>query len=289
MRIPRHIGIIPDGNRRWAKGAGLQKQDGYAHGLAPGLQLLQLARQAGVEELTYYGFTTDNCKRPPEQVRAFSAACVEAVRRIASEPVFLLVVGDSDAPAFPGSCWPTPAAPRWAAAASGSTFSSNYGWEWDLAGLHAPGGRRREICGQLRSAEISRVDLVIRWGGMRRLSGFLPVQSVYADFYGRRPAVAGFHPAGLLLCSAVVSKAGCDAGWLSRAVFALFLFPPKSLFLLPSAAGALCPRPFFARGLSAVPRGARGCVLPFVPAEKKFFARRKIGVLFRAALCYTGV
>ena len=37
MRIPNHIGIIPDGNRRWAQGAGMEKQEGYAHGLAPGL------------------------------------------------------------------------------------------------------------------------------------------------------------------------------------------------------------------------------------------------------------
>lgn len=39
------------------------------------------------------------------------------------------------------------------------------------------------ICRQLESHDISRIDLIIRWGGMRRLSGFLPVQSVYADFY----------------------------------------------------------------------------------------------------------
>ena len=50
----------------------------------------------------------------------------------------------------------------------------NYGWEWDLAGLGNGG---------LRSAEVSRMDLIVRWGGMRRLSGFLPVQSVYADFH----------------------------------------------------------------------------------------------------------
>lgn len=83
MRIPKHIGIIPDGNRRWASQAGLEKKDGYVHGLTPGLELLRLARQAGVEEITYYGFTTDNCGRPQEQVRAFSAACVEAVKLIA--------------------------------------------------------------------------------------------------------------------------------------------------------------------------------------------------------------
>ena len=55
MRIPAHIGIIPDGNRRWAKNAGLAKQEGYAYGLSPGLDLLHLAREAGVQELTYYG------------------------------------------------------------------------------------------------------------------------------------------------------------------------------------------------------------------------------------------
>ena len=90
MRIPEHIGIIPDGNRRWAKQAGLAKEAGYAYGLTPGLELLRLARDAGVREITYYGFTTDNCGRPTEQVRAFSAACVQAVERIATEPVSLL-------------------------------------------------------------------------------------------------------------------------------------------------------------------------------------------------------
>ena len=89
MRIPKLIGIIPDGNRRWAKRAGLQKKDGYAHGLTPGLDLLRLARSAGIQEITYYGFTTDNCGRPPEQVQAFSSACVEAVNLIASDPVSL--------------------------------------------------------------------------------------------------------------------------------------------------------------------------------------------------------
>ena len=69
MRIPKHIGIIPDGNRRWARRAGLPKQDGYAHGLEPGLELLRLARDAGVQELTFYGFTTDNCGRPRSRSR----------------------------------------------------------------------------------------------------------------------------------------------------------------------------------------------------------------------------
>ena len=52
----------------------------------------------------------------------------------------------------------------------------NYGWKWDLTGLGE---------GMLRSHEVSRLDLIMRWGGGRRLSGFLPVQSVYADLYVR--------------------------------------------------------------------------------------------------------
>ena len=40
-RVPKHIGIIPDGNRRWAEGKGLRKEEGYAYGLEPGLRLLR--------------------------------------------------------------------------------------------------------------------------------------------------------------------------------------------------------------------------------------------------------
>lgn len=50
----------------------------------------------------------------------------------------------------------------------------NYGWEWDLAGLKSEG---------LFSNDVSRMDLIVRWGGARRLSGFLPVQSVYSDIF----------------------------------------------------------------------------------------------------------
>lgn len=51
---------------------------------------------------------------------------------------------------------------------------ANYGWEWDLNGLRG---------GELRSHQVSRIDLIVRWGGGRRLSGFLPAQSVYADMF----------------------------------------------------------------------------------------------------------
>lgn len=183
MRIPKHVGIIPDGNRRWAENAGLQKKDGYSYGLGPGLDLLHLARNAGIQEITYYGFTTDNCRRPTEQVKAFSNACIEAIHLIQTEQASLLVVGDTDSPAFPREMIPYTTRTDLNGGGIRVNFLINYGWEWDLGDLNTPGSSRGNICRQLHSRDISRIDLIIRWGHMRRLSGFLPVQSVYADFF----------------------------------------------------------------------------------------------------------
>lgn len=172
-RVPKHIGIIPDGNRRWAERNGLKKEEGYAFGLEPGLRLLQAARDHGIQELTYYGFTVDNCKRPKEQVAAFSAACVRAVEMIEQENAELYVIGNTGSPCFPAQLLPYTDRRRGQACSKGTmrvNFLVNYGWEWDMRNGWASG-------------EIPRIDMVIRWGGMCRLSGFLPIQTVYSDFY----------------------------------------------------------------------------------------------------------
>ncbi len=172
---PKHIGIIPYGNRRWALAKGMGKQEGYAYGLDPGIRLLRLAKAQGIEEISYYGFTMDNCKRPKEQVRAFREACVEAVDMLCGEGADLLVVGDSRSKCFPGElrCYQE----RTSIHGGGIrlNFLVNYGWQWDLSHIREDG--------KPYSQDVSRIDLIIRWGGMRRLSGFLPIQSVYADFY----------------------------------------------------------------------------------------------------------
>ena len=172
---PKHIGIIPDGNRRWALAKGMGKQEGYAYGLDPGIRLLRLAKAQGIEEISYYGFTMDNCKRPKEQVRACREACVEAVDMLCGEGADLLVVGDSRSKCFPGElrCYQE----RTSIHGGGIrlNFLVNYGWQWDLSHIREDG--------KPYSQDVSRIDLIIRWGGMRRLSGFLPIQSVYADFY----------------------------------------------------------------------------------------------------------
>lgn len=170
-RLPNHVGFIPDGNRRWATDRGLTKENGYAHGIAPGLALYEMSKRLGIAEVSVFGFTQDNTKRPGVQIDAFRAACVAFVEEIVRRGAALLVVGNEKSDLFPDEL-------RRYRTRQGEgirvNFLANYHWEWDLAGL-------RE--GAVRSADVSRLDLVVRWGGGRRLSGFLPVQSVYADIY----------------------------------------------------------------------------------------------------------
>ena len=175
MRIPKHLGLIPDGNRRWAQDKGLQKKDGYEYGLNPGLQALKLAQEYGIDEITYYGFTTDNCKRPKDQIEAFQKSCVDAVELIAKENVSLLIIGNYNSPMFPKELMKYTKRTK-------VNFLVNYGWDWDISNLDSTSSRKNIMDG-LYSRDISRIDLILRWGGRKRLSGFLPIQSVYSDIY----------------------------------------------------------------------------------------------------------
>lgn len=177
MRIPKHIGVIPDGNRRWAVENGLEKKDGYDRGLHPGLELYKLCKELGVEEISYYGFTVDNTKRPTEQRLSFTNACVEAVKLLSHQDAELLVLGNADSKMFPEELLPYTKRKTFGKGGMKLNFLVNYSWEWDT------GFAKNDLMGPLQSQDVSRVDLVIRWGGRKRLSGFLPLQSVYADFY----------------------------------------------------------------------------------------------------------
>jgi undecaprenyl diphosphate synthase len=170
-RLPTHVGFIPDGNRRWAVRRGLARQDGYRHGLDPGRALFRRCVELGIPEVSIYGFTQDNTRRPSAQAEAFRAACVDYGLWVAGQGAALRVVGDHRSPQFPDELRPF-------AQPSGTgirvNFLVNYGWQWDLQGLAE---------GRLRSQDVPPIELIVRWGGGRRLSGFLPVQSVYADFF----------------------------------------------------------------------------------------------------------
>lgn len=183
MRIPDHIGIIPDGNRRWAVNNGMSKEKGYGEGLNPGLELFRLCEKVGVKEITYYGFTVDNTKRPKFQRLAFTKACIDAVNLLSKENADLLVLGNTESDMFPKALLPFAIRrQRFGTGGTKVNFLVNYGWQWDLKSYYSAGDKNDSF-GTIKSKDISRVDLIIRWGGRRRLSGFLPLQSVYSDFY----------------------------------------------------------------------------------------------------------
>jgi undecaprenyl diphosphate synthase len=181
-KVPRHVGFIPDGNRRWASGVGLAKHEGYSHGIEPGLILYEQCKAAGVEEVSIYCFTKDNTKRASAQKQAFIAASTAFAKEVISRGAAVLVVGDDTGPNFPADL-----APFRERKGSGMRVNllMNYDWKWDLDGLRT---------GDLRSQQVARLDLIVRWGGGRRLSGFLPVQSVYADFYVQDDLWPDFQP-----------------------------------------------------------------------------------------------
>jgi undecaprenyl diphosphate synthase len=175
--------LIPDGNRRWALSKGFEKKDGYEYGLAPGLQVLKLAQEYGIKEITYYGFTTDNCKRPKLQINAFVKACIDAIDLIAKEDVSLLVIGNTGSKMFPRELLKYTNRTNFGKGGIKVNFLVNYGWDWDISNLNTNSSNRKNIMEGLHSKDISRIDLIIRWGGRKRLSGFLPIQSVYSDIY----------------------------------------------------------------------------------------------------------
>lgn len=187
-RLPQHIGFIPDGNRRWAEANGLQKQEGYSHGIKPGFELYNLCVGLGIKELTFYGFTLDNTKRPAVQTEAFRRACVDAVMQLANRDADLLVIGNTDSPLFPEELMPFTTRVKFGKGLIKINFLVNYGWNWDLShsmanAVKAGALSNDTFLNSIASSDISRIDLIVRWGGRRRLSGFLPIQSIYADFY----------------------------------------------------------------------------------------------------------
>jgi undecaprenyl diphosphate synthase len=180
-RLPRHVGFIPDGNRRWAEARGLSKHAGYAAGIEPGVALLDECRALGIAEVSIYGFTKENVHRPSPQVGAFRTACVAFARRAAGAGAALRVIGDRRSPLFPREL------ASFARRSSGDlrvNLLVNYGWQWDVQqGLAAARQRVNGDGPPVGSSDVPRVDLVVRWGGRRRLSGFLPLQCAYADLF----------------------------------------------------------------------------------------------------------
>ena len=178
-KIPAHIGIIPDGNRRWALQNNMEKNMGYDYGVDPGIKLCELMIRHGVKEATFYGFTKDNNKRPKYQRESYTKACVASVFAMADKDANILCVGNADSPLFPTELLPfANKRVNFGKGVININFLINYDWKLDIET-----GIKNKRINEILSKDISRIDMIIRWGGRRRLSGFLPVQSVYSDIF----------------------------------------------------------------------------------------------------------
>jgi undecaprenyl diphosphate synthase len=122
-------------------------------------------------------------KRPTVQRKAFTNACINAVKVLSKEDAELLVIGDSESRMFPKELIKYTTRQILGNGGIKVNFLVNYGWEWDLNNLKSADSAQKNITNNIKSSDVSRIDLIIRWGGRRRLSGFLPVQSIYSDFY----------------------------------------------------------------------------------------------------------
>ncbi len=200
-RLPRHIAIIMDGNGRWAKRRGLPRTAGHAAGAETFRTIATYCREIGVEYLTVYAFSTENWRRPAEEVSAIMGLLqkylLEAIRDMEKEKVRFVFFGDLT---------PLPDALRElcqrvqhdSAVYTGCQVNIclNYGGRDEIvraaqafardcvAGNADPKALTEGDFGAyLFSAGVPDPDLVIRPSGEERISNFLLWQSAYAEFY----------------------------------------------------------------------------------------------------------
>lgn len=196
--IPRHIGFIMDGNGRWAKKRAMPRNFGHREGAAVFKKTINWCRELDVEAATFYAFSTENWKRPEEEVNGIMELLrryIKDIREYAKENVRFIFLGDL-----------TPFDEDIRAELLDIMETSRTNTEF-IAGVALNYGGRAEICnaakilakrcvsGELSAEEISEelfeemlytnemppLDLVIRPSGEQRLSNFLTWQSAYAE------------------------------------------------------------------------------------------------------------
>src|SRR6201987_4608276 len=98
QRLPRHIAIIMDGNGRWAKEKGQDRLYGHFHGVESVRNIVEGSADLGIQYLTLYAFSTENCDRPQEEVEGLMAWLVETIRKevptLNKNNIRLHVIGD---------------------------------------------------------------------------------------------------------------------------------------------------------------------------------------------------
>lgn len=198
---PQHVAIIMDGNGRWAQKKGKIRTFGHRAGVESVRSAVRFARQTGIKSLTLFAFSSENWKRPEEEVSVlmdlFNLVLNSEVKRLNKNGVRLKVIGDVSGFA---DKLVTKIQKAEALTADNQdlvlNIAANYGGRWDivdasrkLAQAVANGEMRPEdICeatfnDTVSTAGLPELDLLIRTGGEHRVSNFLLWQCAYAELY----------------------------------------------------------------------------------------------------------
>ena len=214
--LPRHIAIIMDGNGRWAKKRGMPRTAGHAAGAETFRKVATYAKEIGLEYLTVYAFSTENWKRPQEEVDAIMNLLEkylhEAIDRMAKDKVKMAFFGDLSplTPRLRELCRQTEEISKGYDGCQ-VNICLNYGGRDEIIRAAKAYAARcvdgdadpnhlseQEFDNYLFSAGVPDPDLVIRPSGEVRISNFLLWQSAYAEFYYTDVLWPDFTPAELL-------------------------------------------------------------------------------------------
>ena len=194
MTIPHHLAIVMDGNGRWATRRYLPRVAGHKRGMDALRNCVRLCGERGIRVLTVFAFSSENWKRPADEVSSLMDLLAGALGRevalLQAEGVQLHFVGDRS----PLSDKIRAGLLQAEAVTAGNqrlTFNIcfNYGGRWDITQAAASLAGRGEaiteasMTAAMSLAHVPDPDLLIRTGGERRLSNFLLWQAAYCEFY----------------------------------------------------------------------------------------------------------
>jgi len=195
--IPRHLAIVMDGNRRWARERHLPAIAGHRAGVETIRKTLRAARERGVEYLTLYSFSTENWSRDPEEVTGLMGLLEETIRRetdsLVRDDVRLEVIGRLHelSPGLQRSI--AGAVEATSKCARGvMTLAFNYGGRAEIVdavrrivgeGIAPDAVDEAAIASRLYAPDHPDPDLLIRTGGELRVSNFLLWEVAYAEMW----------------------------------------------------------------------------------------------------------
>jgi undecaprenyl diphosphate synthase len=196
MKIPAHIGIIMDGNRRWAKQRGLPAIAGHRAGMSALENVIDSAHEFGVKYLSLYAFSTENWKRAPSEVEGlmglFRLYLKNKVERLRARGARIRFVGNMDA--FDMDIYEGSREAEEKTRANGAIdviICVNYGGRQEIVDainrLLAEGARcpvtEDAVRDKLYAPDIPDPDLIIRTGGEFRTSNFWLWEGAYSEYY----------------------------------------------------------------------------------------------------------